>query len=424
MTTNPAGVVCVNMWRAPARGPAPADWEKRAEPFVRHIKWLWGAAAEAFLDWLAHIEQKPGELPHFGWLHICRSHGMGRNWVAGVLTRVWPRHVAPAFDLVPTLESGFNGRLSRCHLAIVDEIHEGGTMQWKHASALRQLLTADQRLINPKFGRQRVEVNVCRWLMFSNEIGALPLDEKDRRLWVVDCTEAPRPESHYRELYGQLSDRHFIASVAHLLSRRDISKFNPGQRPPMTAAKAAMVDASRSDADRLALTLVRNWPVDVIWLSAINSRLQDDKTALLSARALAHSLDRAGIRRWPRASGKLRSHLHSSPETAYIIRNFSTWATADAEALRNECGRVSESAKADAMLEETAPPPETCFRSRSFPTFRGSAENLHQTSPTGDSGTSENKNNGGRDHRPANRKDSRWTRLPNGGKSANAASRN
>ena len=39
----------------------PAD----AKMLIDHIRWLFGDRAEEFLDWLAHLEQKPGELPVF-----------------------------------------------------------------------------------------------------------------------------------------------------------------------------------------------------------------------------------------------------------------------------------------------------------------------------------------------------------------------
>ena len=89
--------------------------------------YLFGDDATRFLDWLAHIEQRPGELPHHGWLHISPEHGTGRNWLASVIARLWKGYVAPNFDLSGMLRTGFNGALSRKLIAIVDEIREGGS---------------------------------------------------------------------------------------------------------------------------------------------------------------------------------------------------------------------------------------------------------------------------------------------------------
>jgi len=165
MTVAPEhGTTALNLWSPPARDEAPHDWQARADLFVGHVQWLWGEHSNAFLDWLAHIEQDPGKLPHFGWVHIARWHGTGRNWVSSVLARLWRGNVAASFDLLGALEGKFNGQLSRTLLAIVDEINEGGTNSWRHAQSLRQMVTAETRQINPKYGRQHVEYNSTRWL--------------------------------------------------------------------------------------------------------------------------------------------------------------------------------------------------------------------------------------------------------------------
>lgn len=264
MTVSPEGRPALNLWRPRLPSAVPENWEYLVAFFVAQIRWLWGEHADAFLDWLAHIHQWPGELPHYGWIHISRIHGKGRNWIAAVLARLWAGYVAASLDLIGVLESGFNNRLSRCMLAIVDEINEGGNQSYRHAQTLRQYVTAEVREINPKFGRRRVEYNTTRWLFFSNHTGAIPLDEDDRRFWVVSHEGPARDEAYYTTLYGLLCNPHFIASVAEFLRTRDISGFNPGQRPPATEAKSDLIALTRSSEDDTLRELVSRWPVDII----------------------------------------------------------------------------------------------------------------------------------------------------------------
>ncbi len=75
-----------NLWKPRPLNP-PADWQQRAQLFVDHVAFLvpMPAERERFLDWLAHIEQKPGVLPHSHYLMIATQQGVGRNWMAGVL---------------------------------------------------------------------------------------------------------------------------------------------------------------------------------------------------------------------------------------------------------------------------------------------------------------------------------------------------
>lgn len=332
LTKDPHGLTALNLWSGLKFCPPPDDWQARVEPFVDHIRWLWGDNTEAYLDWLAHIIQRPGELPSYGWLHIAPAHGMGRNWLAGVLARVLAGVTALGVDLGGLLTSQFNGVLSGRLLAVVDEVAEGGGAQvYRAAQALKRIVTEETRLINPKFGRQREEFNACRWLVFSNSEMALPLEDNDRRFWVVRCDDQPKDADYYSRLYRLREDPAFIASVAHLLQTRDISAFNPGARPPMTDAKQSLLSRTRSDAETAMRELTETWPADVISSATLREHLEEDMPA---PRAMKHLLDRVG---WLKV-GRTRTQTCFGPKQSklYAIRNIEAWKSADPEALRAE----------------------------------------------------------------------------------------
>lgn len=342
MTQAPeTGKLALNLWREPQRDNAPADWLHRASLFVDHVRWLWGNDAESFLDWLAHIEQRPGVLPHFGWVHISREHGKGRNWISSVLTRVWREHVAASLDLISILDGGFNGRMSQKVLAIVDEINEGGGSSYKHEQRLRALVTEESRLINPKYGHQRVEWNACRWLMFSNHTGAIPISEDDRRFWIVSHQGSAHPPSYYENLYGKVDDPLFISSVAEFLRQRSIANFKPGQRPPMNEAKAELVSFSQSEDDATLKEVASQWPVDLITAEEISNLLEQGGPA---SPAVRHGLDRAGIRK---LAGKVR--VTNKPLRVYAIRDYSRWAAAPHHEKKAEIERLSEDDKREVI---------------------------------------------------------------------------
>ncbi len=101
-----SGKVALNLWRPISRSTVPIDWEVCARPFVEHIEWLWRDDASAFLDWLAHIEQRPEVLPHYGWVHISREHGKG---IAPVPAE--PGDAAVFFGTINPAPSSRRGRL-------------------------------------------------------------------------------------------------------------------------------------------------------------------------------------------------------------------------------------------------------------------------------------------------------------------------
>lgn len=319
---DPEGRRSINTWRGYLRDkdfePKPNDG---ASLFFDHVQFLFGADSERFICWLAHIEQRPGELPHNGWLHVATNYGMGRNWIASVLTRLWAGYVASNVDLVGVLRTGFNGQLSRKVLAIVDELNEGGSgsSKWAHSEKLKSILNEERRTINPKYGRQSVEFNSCRWLVFSNHISAIPIEENDRR-WNVSLTEEkPKSSDYYRKLYDLLDKPRFIQSVAYMLQKIDLTDFNPGEHAHDNAAKRRVREASLSEADEWAIKLREYWPSDLIDNEQLSYVLTGEYEPN-SKRAMKHVIERAGFKTAPkhvRVGGKFRRYV--------VLRNFEEW---------------------------------------------------------------------------------------------------
>lgn len=346
IATAPNGKIALNTWCGLRATMPPEDWEHRAQPFIEHIAWLFGAEARLLLDWLAHLMQRPGELPSIAFVHIAPKTGMGRNLISSVLGRIFVGYAALSYNLGASLNSGFNGLLAGKLLAVVDEIDEGGSLRKYHLQQdLKQLITEETRTINPKFGRQYVEWNACRWLIFSNSEAAIPLEDADRRFVVVRCDDDPKPDEYYWELYRLRDDPALIASVAEFLRQRDISSFNAGMRAPMTAAKTVLLARVRSEADQALLDIVERWPVDVITSEEINAAMGDERP---KGSAKRYALERAGlikIHEW-KAYGQFGDR---QKVTAYAVRNAAEWKCANVATLRAEIARVSDAEKEAAL---------------------------------------------------------------------------
>jgi hypothetical protein len=325
VTVDPDSKPSANTWRPTEREASASS----IDVFLNHVDYLFGADAPRFLDWLAHIEQEPGVLPHTGWVHISPKQGTGRNWMSSVLCRLWRGYVSPNFDLAGTLASGFNGRLSHRLLAVVDEIDEGGgDAKWGNAQALKSLVTAESRPLNPKYGKQTLEWNACRWLIFSNHTSALPINESDRRFNVVRNDNPPMPGSYYKQLYAALKDRQFIDAVAWMLKTRDISEFNPGAHAAMTSAKREMISASKTEADDVIDDLLATYTQDVITSGALSVLLNNGQALKAHHK---HALERAGVR----AYGKPMRHGGKLVKLS-ILRNWEKWKDASLESIQLE----------------------------------------------------------------------------------------
>jgi primase-polymerase (primpol)-like protein len=338
-TVDPDGNPASNTWR-PIERSAPTVGDPSL--FLNHVNWLFGADAPRFLDWLAHIEQNPGVVPHTAWLHVSLTQGKGRNWLANVLCRVWEGYVANNFNLSRMLKTGFDGRLSKKTLVIVDEIHEGGSnARWDSSESLKQLITADTREINPKYGFTVMEWSAARWLMFSNHVSAIPLDDKDRRFEVVKHSEGRMPDEYYERLWAVVKDPGFIASVAWMLHTRDISGFKPGAHAQMSEAKREMIGASRSEVDDIISDLIETHPADLITNNALGSILNSQPFGGQLNAHQRYALDRAGTLSYGKTikvTGKV--------VRVRILRNHERWKLA-----------TPPEVQAELIKEMGAPPP-------------------------------------------------------------------
>jgi hypothetical protein len=110
-TQNTEGAAALNTWRPYVRPSSSAS----VEPFLDHVTYLVPIQEERerFLKWLAHIEQQPGVLPHTHYLMVTPQTGIGRNWLAGLLGRVWHGASRLGFDLAGVLEDHGRHRLGR-----------------------------------------------------------------------------------------------------------------------------------------------------------------------------------------------------------------------------------------------------------------------------------------------------------------------
>ena len=292
--------------------------------FLEHVEYLIPEPAqrEQFLLWLAHAEQRPGELPTAHWLMITRTQGIGRNWLSALLALVWPYQVALNVDLPHLFQSGFNASLSRRLFACVDEIDVGGgkASKDKFATSLKALLTAQQHEINPKYGARTLEANCVRWLLLSNSEAAVPLTSGDRRLNVVRNPSVPRTPEYYAALYGALRDPEFVGAVGYYLRTMDISAFDPGARAVPSEMKRVVVSAGRDEVESAIDEFCDEWPsaiapADTLRDYVIHSTgLSRDKLRYLS-RTLQDTRAEALVDRLQTASGKVPAIMTRDPDT-------------------------------------------------------------------------------------------------------------
>lgn len=283
-----------NTWRGLRPIDAPENWQDWAKPFDQHIAYLVPVEGERrrFIQWLAHIVQRPEELPHTSYLMITEQTGIGRNLLGSVMVRVLRGYVAAGISLGPILDNKFNGRLSQKLLAVVDETREGMTdKRYIRGERLKGLITEEHRHIDTKYGLQTVEKNCCRWLMFSNHYDALPFQNNDRRVIVIENPTQRQTPEYYSWLYGLVYQPYFIGSVRRYLDQVDLSDFNAGSHAPMNEAKRRALGSMMSETDKALMEFKETWPGNIAGRGDIRSFVGLG----VNETHLTHAIERAGM---------------------------------------------------------------------------------------------------------------------------------
>ncbi|BAB48063.1 mll0485 [Mesorhizobium japonicum MAFF 303099] len=333
-----------NTWRGFQPYRLPDGSQSLVEVWSEHLAYLIPIEAERvrFEQWLAHIVQRPEELPQSAYLFITEETGIGRNWLSSVLVRVLRGYVAAGIDIQEMLDGTFNGRLSRKLLAVVDEAKAGmqGYGRWSHSEKLKSMINPEMRRINEKHGLEFVEWNCCRWLFFSNNWDALPFDASDRRFNVVANPTHRQSPDYYERIYSQIANPDFISAVRKRLELLDISGFKPGAIPDMNEAKRKALGAMASDLDNLLAAFRDEWPGPLAERSDVINYLHVSIAKLPGEKTINKLIEQAGMKLVERISigpNKYR-FVVVRDYTAQQIETNPQWAYAEAVNARGKYG--------------------------------------------------------------------------------------
>lgn len=252
------GLEYLNSWRGFRLKPVAG----KTIPFHRHIAFICPdpREAEAFTDFLAHMIQRPWERPTWAPVHVSPTQGLGRGLLHTLIESITNPYSVTATPQ-ELFESPYNIYLKNNLWIGVEETE---TKSAKGANPrLKELVTARTANINPKYGKQLSSYPIYARLFFmTNAIDALPIEESDRRFWVIGPSEPgykPKAGSYYAKFVYWIAQIENQQSVLHDLLHRDISKFNCGRIPFKTKLKEQMRDATRLPSEK-ALHYIRENP--------------------------------------------------------------------------------------------------------------------------------------------------------------------
>jgi hypothetical protein len=332
-----------NTWRELPGFKPPKNWKTQAKIFTDHVRYLCQGKQEfeQVMSWLAHLLQRPGEMAPWHVIMFTEgTQGVGRNWLAAVMGRIMPQYAALHTDIAMlagnSMGQVFNGYLSGKLFCCIDELHASA---FAHGSrrmmeTLKTTLMADVRKVNPKYGSEITEFNRLRVLILSNHRDAMPIDQEDRRFFVVQNPSAVQPVEYYVNLYGQLRSYDFINSVRQYLSEYDLSKMAMGNAP-RSEAKQTMIAATEPAFVTSVRELLEDYKGDLITASSLRMRagLSEPWMVLPAMRTIG------GVR-YPK---RLSVTKDASPDYVWVLRNTEQWLAKNPDAVRSYLRGIAQS---------------------------------------------------------------------------------
>jgi len=230
---------------------------------------IYGEASDAILDGWAYKYQHP-EWTGYAELGIGQVHGTGRTSFMQTYMEMW-RHEYVATLPMKHLALDWGNYQTKL-LVVVNEVCASDANRFELAEKFKEDIdtTPGRRTdVNIKGGAilegQRV---FAHWIMFSNHLGAIHVEESDRRILITDSGHirmTREEKAEFWEGYWKKDIEYSKTQLHYFLLDRDLSGFDPFMDAPHTLARARMISK----------TTLAGGMVDAIldnWLECANAR--------------------------------------------------------------------------------------------------------------------------------------------------------
>ena len=207
------------------------------------------------LKWAAYPLQHPGAkmqtciLMHGG-------QGAGKNTVFNNLLEIYSKEYSVEFG-PKQLEKRFNALFSKKLLAIGNEIVASRDDLYHVKGQIKHMITERRWVVEAKNKDERWERNCCNFIFLSNELRPAAIDRGDRRHCVIWTPDVPDPGDEERDAYVRRvvaanAERKTggAAALYDYLMALDLGDFDEATWPPMTDAKAALIEDNLDSRER------------------------------------------------------------------------------------------------------------------------------------------------------------------------------
>lgn len=209
---------------------------------------LCGDNVEAFnwvLNWIAYPLQNVGAKMRTS-IVIHGREGGGKNLFWSVVQKIYGKYATIITQ--NELESSFNGWASGKLFIIGNEVVSRQEMFHKKG-IIKNLITEPELQINEKNIPTRKEENHANMVFFSNFLQPVTPDRDDRRFLIL-WTPPKLQKAFYKQVADLIHHGEGAERFLYFLLNRDLGDFDEYTEPPMTKAKADLIELSMTSSEK------------------------------------------------------------------------------------------------------------------------------------------------------------------------------
>lgn len=259
------------------------------EPGMAFLRRLLPIEAECryFTQWLAYKLLHPAVRGPGIIMVAHEEYGTGRGTLTDLIRAMVGHAMVQTIDFATlagkTYQSQYNEWLVDSLFVTINEAQEvpTGTSKWQARNNayehLKDIIDPSQQNIYVvrKGGKSGQGKTFASILVYTNHMDSIILPPGDRRFGILENGK-PEPPEYWQAFREWMADPDNVGAFVEQLKQTDLAGYNPFQSPPMTAAKAEMVDAGASDLDRFFARAMAQFSNTLLVVEQLVLRMEDD----------------------------------------------------------------------------------------------------------------------------------------------------
>ena len=195
--------------------------------------------AQLLEHWIARGLFKQTERVRYAVFLVSHTKGLGKGILCNILSELYGRHLSVNVNGLGGVVGRFQASLKgRMLVSVAETVDRGDNNRFSACEALKPLITEDFVTIEQKY-RDAISVeNYMRFVFSSNHLDGLPIDQNERRFFVINAASTkPFSSDFYADLAGLARTEEGLSDIAAYLNER------VGAPLPARAPQGDLMDA-------------------------------------------------------------------------------------------------------------------------------------------------------------------------------------